>query len=110
MAPEHQGQAVVNEAAGQGGASAGRTITTKQYFTIAAILAVVTALEVAVFYIEAVRSVLVPLLLFLSLIKFVLVVMYFMHLRIDKAIFSVLLVTGMIMGVGTFLAIGFIIP
>lgn len=102
---------MASQPAGQGKQQqAPRTITTKQYFTIAAILAVVTAMEVAIFYIEALRPMLVPLLLLLSFVKFVLVVMYFMHLRVDKVIFSVLLITGMIMGVGTFVAVGFIIP
>src|SRR5690606_2631125 len=108
---EHQSQAAAfHHRAGQGGKGTERTITPKQYFTVAAILAVVTALEVAVVYIEAMRPVLVPALLFLSFLKFLFVVMYFMHLRIHRAIFSVLLVTGLIMGLGTFIAIGAIIP
>src|SRR5690606_41882862 len=74
---EHQSQtAAVHHRAGQGGKGTERTITPKQYFTVAAILAVVTALEVAVVYIEAMRPVLVPALLFLSFLKFLFVVMY----------------------------------
>ena len=49
------------------------------YWTIGVILTVITAVEVAIFYIPALESVLVPTLLLLSAAKFVLVVMFFMH-------------------------------
>lgn len=94
----------------QQSASEQHVIPTKKYLTVALILAIVTALEVSIFYIEALKGALVPLLLGLSFIKFVLVVLYFMHLRVDKAIFSVLLGAGMVMALGTFIAIGAIIP
>ena len=58
------------------------------YLVIAAILTVITALEVAIFYIPALESVIVPLLLVLSAGKFVLVVMFYMHLKMDSNIFS----------------------
>lgn len=110
MAEEQYGQAVAQPPAGPGAQSGeSHGITTKKYFSIAVILGVVTAMEVAIFYIEALRPMLVPLLLGLSFVKFVLVVMYFMHLRFDKAIFGVLLGAGMVMALGTFVAVGFII-
>jgi cytochrome c oxidase subunit IV len=57
---------------------------TSVYITIAIILTVLTAIEVTVFYIGALRPVLVPLLLLLSGAKFALVVMFYMHLRFDR--------------------------
>ncbi len=67
----------------------------RQYVTIAVILAAVTAVEVAIFYIEALQGVIVPLLLVLSVAKFVMVVAYFMHLKFDSKLFKYLFVTGL---------------
>ena len=53
------------------------------YVVVAVILTVLTAMEVGVFYVSALRSVLVPLLIVLSGAKFTLVVMFYMHLRYD---------------------------
>ena len=58
------------------------------YALIAAILTVITAAEVAVFYIPALADVLVPTLLTLSAAKFVLVVMFYMHLKFDSRILT----------------------
>ena len=60
----------------------------KFYAMIGLILTIVTAAEVAVFYIPALRGVLVPTLLVLSSGKFTLVVMFYMHLRFDSPVFS----------------------
>jgi cytochrome c oxidase subunit IV len=78
----------------------------KQYALIGVILAIITGVEVAIFYIEALAPVLIPLLLVLSAAKFILVVLYYMHLKIDHAIFgrvfwgplflAVLVVVGMV--------------
>ena len=46
------------------------------------ILAVLTALEVATYYVD-VGGALVPTLIGLSVVKFALVVMWFMHLKFD---------------------------
>jgi cytochrome c oxidase subunit 4 len=60
----------------------------KKYVVIGAILGIITGAEVAIFYIEALEPVLIPLLLALSAAKFILVVLYFMHLKMDHAIFG----------------------
>jgi cytochrome c oxidase subunit 4 len=69
------------------------------YWVIGGILTVITAVEVAIFYIPALEAVLVPLLLVLSAAKFLLVVMFFMHLKFDSKIFSGLFLAGMILAV-----------
>ena len=58
------------------------------YFWIGVILTAITGLEVWIFYIPALAGVIVPLLLALSAGKFVLVVMFYMHLKMDSRIFS----------------------
>jgi cytochrome c oxidase subunit IV len=60
----------------------------KFYTMIGLALAVLTAIEVAVIYIPALEPIEVPLVLGISLIKFVLVVLFFMHLRFDSPLFS----------------------
>jgi cytochrome c oxidase subunit 4 len=69
--------------------------TVGQYVEIGVILAVVTAIEVALFYADIPRQVTIPALLFLTFIKFLLVVMWFMHLRYDHRLLTRLFVSGL---------------
>jgi cytochrome c oxidase subunit 4 len=69
----------------------------KRYVIVALILAVVTLAEVAIYYISALEDVLVPLLIVFSLFKFILVALYFMHLKFDSRIFRRLFVTGIVL-------------
>jgi cytochrome c oxidase subunit 4 len=66
-----------------------------EYIKIGSILAVITAVEVGIYYIEAIEDALVPILIVLSALKFSLVVMWFMHLKFDNRLFSWLLVGGL---------------
>ena len=67
------------------------------YWAIGGILTVITAVEVAIFYVPALEGILVPLLLLLSAAKFVLVVMFFMHLKYDSKIFSGVFLAGFVL-------------
>ena len=69
----------------------------KEYLGIAVILTVITAVEVAVFYIPSLKSALVPILLVLSTLKFALVALFYMHLKFDAKLFSWLFITPMIL-------------
>lgn len=65
--------------------------STREYVQIAIFLAVLTAIEVALFYVdEAVdmRGWDGPLLVILSAIKFIVVVGWFMHLRFEKSLLT----------------------
>ena len=53
------------------------------YLIIAAFLIVLTAMEITVFYVHALRPVLVPVLIVLAAAKFALVAMFYMHLKYD---------------------------
>ncbi len=68
------------------------------YWMIGAVLAALTALEVAAYYMEL-GALEIPLLLGLSVAKFVLVVMFFMHLKFDSKIFTGLFVSGLVLAV-----------
>jgi cytochrome c oxidase subunit 4 len=69
------------------------------YWLIGIILAVITGIEVAIFYIPAIGAALVPILLVLSVAKFVIVVMFFMHLKFDSRIFTGVFLAGITLAV-----------
>jgi len=77
------------------------------YWVIGGILTVITAVEVAIFYIPFLEPALVPLLLVLSAAKFVLVVMFFMHLKFDSRIYTGLFLSGMVLA--TFMMVALIV-
>lgn len=66
-----------------------------EYVRVGLILGVVTALEVAVYYIDLLEGALIGILLALSTMKFVLVVLWFMHLQFDSRLFSTLFAGGL---------------
>jgi cytochrome c oxidase subunit IV len=74
----------------------------RQYVTIALVLAVITAIEVAVYYITSVRDLLVPMLLTMSVIKFLLVALWFMHLRFDSHVFRRFFMIGVFLALIVF--------
>ena len=76
-----------------------------EYIRIGLTLAVVTAAEVAVYYMGALHDVLVPILMVLSTLKFSLVVMWFMHLRFDSRLFSTFFVGGLMLVAALFVVV-----
>ncbi len=69
------------------------------YVVIGLILTIITAVEVAVFYIPAMHPVMVPVLLVLSATKFILVIMFYMHLKFDSKLFSTVFVGPLLLAV-----------
>ena len=74
----------------------------RQYVMIAIVLAVLTAAEVGLFYLEAgveaiSQALTVPALLALSALKFYLVVAMFMHLRFEKQLLSRFFTAGAVL-------------
>ncbi len=80
------------------------------YWKIAVILFVITAVEVSAFYIPAWETswVYVPSMLTLSTIKFVLVVMYYMHLKYDHKLFRSLFTGPLIVAALTLIGLMFL--
>ena len=76
----------------------------RQYIVIALILAVITAIEVVFSYWEAVEDILAPSLILLSIVKFFMVVAWFMHLRFDSRLFRRLFVTGVLLALFVYTA------
>jgi cytochrome c oxidase subunit 4 len=67
----------------------------KEYIRIGVILAVLTALEVSASYSGVTGSVLIPTLLGLAVVKFALVVLWFMHLKFDDRRYARFFVMGL---------------
>jgi cytochrome c oxidase subunit 4 len=67
----------------------------KEYVRIGVILAVLTALEVAIAYTDVPHSILIPTLFLLAIVKFAIVVLWFMHLKFDDRRFARFFVMGL---------------
>ena len=67
----------------------------KEYIRIGLILAVLTALEVGASYAGVSTVILIPTLLGLAIVKFALVVLWFMHLKFDDRRYSRFFVMGL---------------
>lgn len=72
------------------------------YVKIAIILAVLTALETSTYWVDF-GPLFLPALLTMMSIKFVMVVLFFMHLRFDSKWFNMAFWTGMGLALGVYL-------
>jgi cytochrome c oxidase subunit 4 len=76
-----------------------------QYVWVAIFLAVVTGAEVAMSYINDLsNAVYIPVLMVMMLVKFSVVVLWFMHLRFDSRLFRRLFVAGIVLAVCVYMA------
>ncbi len=78
-----------------------------EYIRIAIVLALVTAAEVAIYYIDWVHEhgLLIPLLFLFAFVKFTLVVLWYMHLRFDSRTYSRFFVLGLAGAVTLYVAV-----
>lgn len=69
-----------------------------EYIKIAVILAIVTAIEVGAYYVNALSdTVLSVSLLIMMVVKFALVGLWFMHLKFDSPLFRRLFIVGIVL-------------
>ena len=73
------------------------------YVRIALILAAITALEVSTYYVDF-GPFFMPALMIMMIVKFLMVVSYFMHLKFDNKIFSWMFYTGLFLAIGVYVA------
>jgi cytochrome c oxidase subunit 4 len=79
-------------------------LTDLGYVKVAIALAIITAIEVALSYmVDDLGAWFLPLLLVLMLIKFFSVVLYFMHLKFDNRLFSIMFYMGLALAIGVYL-------
>ncbi len=81
-----------------------------QYVLIAAILALITAAEVSTYYIGffkdsfiATLAALIPMMI----VKFAMVVAFFMHLRFDHKLFRAVFITGIVLATAVYMIVLF---
>lgn len=82
--------------------------TTGTYLAIAAILTAITMLEVGVFYVPAFQAVLAPMLILMSAGKFLLVVLFYMHLKVDSRLFTFIFVPPFLLAGAVIMAMMFL--
>ncbi|MBU6200418.1 MAG: cytochrome C oxidase subunit IV family protein [Acidobacteria bacterium] len=73
------------------------------YVRIALILAAITALEVSTYYVDF-GPLFMPALMVMMVVKFTMVVSYFMHLKFDKRVFSVMFYAGLFLAIFVYAA------
>jgi cytochrome c oxidase subunit 4 len=71
------------------------------YVQIAMLLAVITGIEIIAVYIPIARWIIVSTLAVLSVVKFMYVIFYFMHLKWDKPFCTILFFIGLVLSLGT---------
>jgi cytochrome c oxidase subunit 4 len=78
-------------------------LTGRGYVRVAVILALITALEVSTYYVDF-GPFFLPALIIMMVVKFLMVVSYFMHLRFDHGLFSFLFYSGLVLAIGVYVA------
>jgi cytochrome c oxidase subunit IV len=75
------------------------------FVQIAMILAVITGVEIVLVYLPLAKWFIVTTLVVLSLVKFLMVIFWFMHLKFDKAFCTILFFIGIVLAGGTVAAL-----
>lgn len=92
-----------HESGNVGNDDAGHGMSTSAYVRIALILGAITGLEVSTYYVDF-GPLFLPALLIMMIIKFIMVATYFMHLKFDNKIFSMMFYAGLVLAIGVYCA------
>jgi cytochrome c oxidase subunit IV len=71
------------------------------FVQIAMLLGVITGIEIVIIYLPLAKWLIVTSLTVLSLVKFLYVIFYFMHLKFDKVFCTILFFIGLVLAGGT---------
>jgi cytochrome c oxidase subunit IV len=83
--------------------------TWRQYKWVALVLGLITVLEVWVYYLPFSKTVFfVPTLLIMSVVKFAIVVLFYMHLKYDHKIFRALFTGPLMIAMATLISLLFL--
>lgn len=82
-------------------------LTSADYIRIALVLVAITTIEVAIYYVNWFHTsgALVPTLAILSIAKFIIVISYYMHLKVDDRRYTYIFVCGMVVAVAVIAAL-----
>lgn len=76
-----------------------------EYVQVGIALAIITGVEVAVYYLDLPERLFVGILIALSAAKFSLVVLFFMHLKFDSRLFSTAFTAGFVLALAIFIVV-----
>ena len=78
-----------------------------RYIQIAVLLTLITGFEVAIYYVDFIsKNTFITIFLGMSLVKFIIVAMFYMHLKFDNRLFTMLFVAGLGLGTGLLVTLG----
>ena len=78
-----------------------------KYIQIATILTIITALEVAIYYVGFIsKAGFITIFIAMSAVKFLVVSMFYMHLKFDNSLFTWLFVAGLVLATGILITLG----
>ncbi|MEE9249022.1 MAG: cytochrome C oxidase subunit IV family protein [Dehalococcoidia bacterium] len=97
---DQEGTAVPSPAAQE---AAHPSVTT--YIKVAIILAIITIVEVGVFFLDFNRTAFILVFIVMSGVKFAIVIMFYMHLKFDNILFSRLFIGGLALAAALMLSI-----
>jgi len=80
-------------------------ISNTVYLIVGGFLIVLTAMEITVAYVHALRPVMVPILVILAIAKFALIAMFFMHLRYEKWVINTMFIFPLTIAAGVFVSL-----
>ena len=75
------------------------------FVQIAMLLGIITGVEIVIIYLPLAKWLIVTSLVVLSLVKFMYVIFYFMHLKFDKLFCTILFFIGLVLAGGTMWAL-----
>ncbi len=90
-------EAVAHDESGHDHGDHDEHISLGAYVFIGVVLAVLMSVKVAIYYIPALDDFRTPILVVLSAVKVVLVVLYYMHLKVDHRVFTWVFVIGAVL-------------
>jgi cytochrome c oxidase subunit 4 len=78
-----------------------------RYIQIAVILTLITAFEVAIYYVESIsKEAFIIIFVGMGIIKFIIVAMFYMHLKFDHRLFTWLLLAGLTLAIFAIVTLG----
>jgi cytochrome c oxidase subunit 4 len=78
------------------------------FFNVAMAMVLITAIEIVIIYLPLHSFIIFSSLMILSLVKFLAVIWWFMHLRWDRALCTILFMIGLFIATGTVTALMFL--
>lgn len=79
------------------------------YFLVFLVLVVSTLIETIVSYVQQ-ETIKIPILVLLALVKVLLVLLYFMHLKFDSKVFGYLFIAGCVLAIPLILIVVVVMP